>query len=226
MFGKKKKVLNIYLFRHGKTSYNEKGLFTGWKDTKITKNGFKDARRVAQILKNKKFQIAFHTRLIRSKQTLKEVLKFHPECKWLIEDDRMIERSYGELEGTTHDSFIKRIGEQSLDLRIHGDALENLDEKRRKWIEEFFGKLEYKIIHRGWKNPPPGGESFRMVEKRVKKFIKHLKKFMKKHKVNVAISAHGNSIRLFRKIMEKSSIQETIQWQIPYDQVFHYKIKV
>jgi bisphosphoglycerate-dependent phosphoglycerate mutase len=47
---------------------------------------------------------------------------------------------------------------------------------------------------------------------------------MKKNKVSVAISAHGNSIRLFRKIMERKSEKEAVTWEIPYDQVFSYKI--
>ena len=63
-----------------------------------------------------------------------------------------------------------------------------------------------------------------MVEKRVKKFIKYLKKFMKKNKVNVAISAHSNSIRLFRKIMEKTSKKEAVGWSIPYDKYFEYSV--
>jgi bisphosphoglycerate-dependent phosphoglycerate mutase len=48
---------------------------------------------------------------------------------------------------------------------------------------------------------------------------------MLNHKVNVAISAHGNSIRLFRKIMEKAPVKKTIKWNIPYDKVFEYNIK-
>ena len=47
---------------------------------------------------------------------------------------------------------------------------------------------------------------------------------MKKNKVNVAISAHGNSIRVFRKIMEKASIKEASEWFIPYDKVYEYTI--
>jgi len=227
MFKKRqKKTFHIYLFRHGKTTYNEKGIFTGWKDAKLTPRGIKDAKTVAQKLKDKKFQVAFHTRLSRSKDTLKEVLKFHPECRWLIEDDRMIERSYGIFEGTKHSTFIERIGKQEVNLKIEGDALENLSQKDRKKLEQFLGQVEYDVIHRGWNNPLPEGESFKMVEKRVKKFIKYLKKFMKKHQCNVAISAHGNSIRLFRKIWEKASIPETVSWFIPYDKVYHYELNV
>lgn len=216
--------LKIYLFRHGKTFYNKRGIFTGWKDSKLAPEGIANAKKVARKLKNKKFQVAFHTSLSRSKDTLKEVLKFHPECRLLIEDDLMIERSYGDLEGSSHESFIKRIGKQEVDLRVQGDAIENLSKKDRKKIEKFLGQLEYEIIHRGYNNPPPNGESFAMVEKRVKKFVTELKKFMKRKQVNVAISAHGNSIRLFRKIMENASKEQAIKWVIPYDDYYEYEV--
>jgi bisphosphoglycerate-dependent phosphoglycerate mutase family 1 len=214
----------IFLFRHGKTTYNRDGRFTGQSEAKLTAEGRNHAQIIAKKLKNEKFQVAIHTRLSRSKDTLRPVLEFHPECKIILEDDRVIERSYGELEGTTHEQFIDRIGEQSYDLRVHGDAIENLEPKLREKVEDFLGKEEYKAIHRGYKVAAPGGESFKDVEKRVKSFIKDLKKFMRKNKVNVAISAHGNSIRLFRKIMERAPKKSVVSWFIPYDKVFEYTI--
>jgi len=222
----KKRVYKIYLFRHGRTEYNVKGLFCGHKHTKLVLRGKKDAKKVAKKLKNEKFQIAFHTSLPRSKETLKYVLKFHPECKKIIVDDRMIERSYGDLEGTTHRQFIKEIGKKSYNLRVEGDAIENLSPKFRKKAEKFLGEEGYKSIHRGYNVAAPNGESFADVEKRVESFIKYLKRFMKKNKCNVVISAHGNSIRLFRKIMEKASKEKTVKWFIPYDKVFEYEVKI
>ena len=214
----------IYLFRHGQTTYNRDKIFTGWKDAKLTSKGIKQAKVIAKKLKNKKFQTAFQTKLSRSKDTLKYVLKYHPECKKIITDNRMIERNYGDLNGTSHKQFIKNIGKKAVNLRIQGDAIENLSPRMRKKVERFLGEHEYHIIHRGWDNPPPGGESFKMVEERVKPFVKWLKSYMKKNKVSVAISAHGNSIRLFRKIVEKTSIPETVKWVIPYDKVFEYDV--
>jgi len=187
----------IYIFRHGQTYYNKNGWFTGWKDSRLTPLGIRQARIIARKLKGKKFQVAFCTRLSRSKQTLKEVLKYHPECKKIIEDNRMIERSYGKLEGKHHDTIIKK-----------------------------FGKAQYDAWHRGYDVRPPGGESFADVEKRVRSFIKDLKRFIKKNKVNVAISAHGNSIRLFRKIMERAPKSKAVRWFIPYDKYYEYTIKV
>lgn len=191
----KKGKLQIYLFRHGQTTYNRDKIFTGSKDAKLTSLGKKQANTISKKLKHKKFQAAFHTNLSRSRDTLNIILKSHPECLFLVEDKRITERSYGKLEGKSHYSIIRKYGQEKFDL----------------W-------------HRSFNTRPPGGESFKDVEKRVKSFIKDLKIFMKKNNVNVAISAHGNSIRLFRKIWENLSIKETCELTIPYDKVFTYDL--
>ena len=220
----KKLGLKIYLFRHGQSRYNKAHRFTGTHDAKLTWRGKKHAKGIAKQLKNKTFEVAVRTSLSRSRNTLWPVLKYHPECKTIFEDDRMIERSYGELQGMKHDDFIDALGQQLYDLKVQGDALENLEPKNRERVEDFLGEKEYDAIHRGYNVAPPGGESFADVEIRVKDFIKDLKAFMRKNNANVAISAHGNSIRLFRKIMEGASRKEASTWSIPYDKVFEYTI--
>lgn len=190
-----KKELKIFIFRHGQTVFNRDSEFTGFFDSKLTETGKADAKIVAERLKKEKFQIAFHTSLSRSKDTLKEVLKFHPECKEVLEDDRIKERDYGELDGKTHLYVVKK-----------------------------FGVKKYDLWHRSWDIRPPKGESFKDVEKRVKAFILDLKKLMKRTNCNVAISAHGNSIRLFRKTMEKLSIKKACEIYVPYDKVYTYQI--
>src|SRR3989344_2894072 len=189
--------LKIYLFRHGESFFNRAKEFTGWKDSKLTKEGYKNAQKVALKLKPKRFQVAYHTRLSRSKDTLKEVLKFHPECKQVIKDDRMIERSYGKLQGKKHAAVIKQYGQRQFDL----------------W-------------HRSYDLPPPGGESIKDVEKRVNFFIKDLLKKMKKEKCNVAIAAHGNSMRPFRKHLEKLTIKQMMSLENPWDDYFEYTVEM
>lgn len=185
----------IYLFRHGQTYYNKNKVFTGWKDSKLTPLGMKQARIIAKKLKNKNIGMAFDNSLIRSKQTLKEVLKFHPECRKVISDKRMIERRYGKLEGKFHEKIIKK-----------------------------YGQKQFELWHRGYNSRPLEGESFADVEKRVRLFIEDLKKTIKKEKVNIAISASGNSIRIFRKIIEKASEREAVKWIIPYTKIFVYEL--
>ena len=126
--------LKIYLFRHGESFFNRAKEFTGWKDSKLTAEGKRNARKVAQKLKNKKIDMAFQTRLSRSKETMKEVLKYHPECRKVIVDDRMIERSYGRFQGKKHSTIIKKYGQKQFDV----------------W-------------HRSYTIAPPGGESIQMV---------------------------------------------------------------
>lgn len=187
----------VYLFRHGQTTFNRDGRFTGHMEARLTVEGKKHAEMIAMKLKNKKFQVAIHTHLSRSKNTLKTVLKYHPECRLILEDDRMIERSYGSLSGESHREMIKK-----------------------------YGQVRYDKWHRGYgvESRPPKGECFADVEKRVKPFVRDLKKFMRKNKVSVGISAHGNSIRLFRKIMEGATKKDVVRWFIPYDKVFEYEV--
>ena len=189
--------LHIYLFRHGQTYFNRDKRFTGWKDSKLTPKGRADAKKLARELKSKKIDVAFVTRLSRSRDTMREVLKYHSECRAVITNDKMIERSYGKLAGQYHKDIIAKYGKERFD----------------KW-------------HRAYDFPPPGGESINMVEKRVLSFIKELLAFMKREKVNVAIAAHGNSIRPFRRYFEHLTIQQMTKLENPWDAYFDYVIEV
>jgi len=187
----------IYLFRHAQTYYNQKKYFTGWKDSKLTPFGRKQAQVIARKLREKKIDVAIVTSLSRSRDTMKEVLKFHPECQAVFTDDRMIERCYGKLQGKSHKEF-----------------------------ERTHSAEELQKIRRGYDYPPPKGESIRMVEGRVLPFIRDLVAYVKKNRVNVAISAHGNSMRPFRKYFEKLTIAQMMGLENPWDGYFEYKIKV
>jgi 2,3-bisphosphoglycerate-dependent phosphoglycerate mutase len=171
-------------------------MFTGWKDADWTWKGRQNANAVAHKLKGKQIDVAFYTKLIRSKKTLHQVLQFHPECFLVLRDDRMMERCYGDLQGHSHAAFI----------RAHGQSL--------------FDKY-----HRAYDFPPLNGESVKMVEKRVLSFIHDLLAFVKKYKVSVAISAHGNSMRPFKRYFEKLSTSVMMNLEMPYDDYFEYTVE-
>lgn len=185
----------IYLFRHGQSEFNLTKTFTGWLDIKLTPLGVEQAKAFGLMLKDKTIDLAYTTRLSRAADTLKEVLVYHPECQKTIIDDRLIERSYGILSGHSHQETIAKYGQAQFD----------------KW-------------HRDWEDKATDGESFADVEVRVQSFITDLKAKYSGQNLGIAISAHGNSIRLFRKIMENASIEDTVSWTIPYDQYFQYEI--
>ena len=188
-------MATIYLFRHGQTEFNRDQKFTGWLDAKLTDLGRQQAQTIAGLLVNKTINLAYQTRLSRSQETLDIVLNSHPECHRRITDDRLIERSYGDLSGETHQEIINGLG---------------------------VGQYEH--WHRGFYDQPPAGESFSDVETRVTEFLANFKTEYGGKKLGVAISAHGNSIRLFRKIMENATIADCVSWTIPYDSYFEYQI--
>lgn len=188
-------MATLYVFRHGQTEFNYQKVFTGWLDSKLTPLGICQAKNLGLLLKDKKIDLAYQTRLSRSQDTLKEVLKYHPECHQVITDDRMIERGYGQLAGQNHQAIIDRYGQSQFDL----------------W-------------HRGWSACPPEGESFADVEIRVADFLQDIKSQYSGKAFGIALSSHGNSIRLLRKIMENASIEATCSWTIPYDSYFEYQV--
>jgi 2,3-bisphosphoglycerate-dependent phosphoglycerate mutase len=187
---------HIYIFRHGETYYNRSKRFTGWVNSRLTSKGIKQSNMMAEKLRKKTFQIAFKTSLSRSSDTLKTVLKYHHECKKVIVDDRMIERSYGDLQRKFHKTVIQK-----------------------------YGKRQFDIWHRSYDVPPLGGESIKMVEKRVLSFINDLIVLIKKERVNVVISAHGNSMRPFRRYFENLTIKQMMKLENPYDKYFDYIVE-
>jgi 2,3-bisphosphoglycerate-dependent phosphoglycerate mutase len=191
-----RKCPTIYLFRHAQTFFNKNHYFTGWLDSRLTPFGRRQAKVIARKLRGKEIDVAFCTSLSRSRDTLREVLKMHPECRAAFTDDRMIERSYGRLQGTSHDRY----------KRTHSEE-------------------ELQLVRRSYDHPPPGGESIKVVEKRVMAFLRDLVAYMKKNRVNVAISAHGNSMRPFRRHFEKLSIRQMMALENPWDDYFEYEVK-
>jgi len=105
----------IYLFRHGQSEFNLKKIFTGWLDAKLTPLGIEQAKTLGKLLKNKQIDLAYSSSLSRALDTLHEVLVFHPNCQEILIDDRIIERSYGDLAGHSHEEVIKKYGQEQFD---------------------------------------------------------------------------------------------------------------
>ena len=174
----------LYLFRHGETYDNRNRVFSGWRQSRLTKVGAKQANILAKKLKRKKIDLFIVSRLVRSRQTARIVLKYHPKTR-METDNRIIERCYGDLMGHSKTKLMK----------------EN---------PQLLAKYR-----RGYDFPPPHGESIKMVEKRIFPFCRDLIKRMKKEKINVAVSAHGNSMRVMRRFFEKMTIEKMLTHENP-----------
>jgi 2,3-bisphosphoglycerate-dependent phosphoglycerate mutase len=91
-------VSKLFVFRHAETTDNSRGIFSGWRDPKLTLKGLSQAQEIAEQLRRDKIDYAFTSHLKRARKTLEIVLKTHPDVP-VFTDDRLIERCYGLLQG-------------------------------------------------------------------------------------------------------------------------------
>tara|TARA_Y100000310_G_scaffold283532_1_gene305579 strand:+ start:1106 stop:1819 length:714 start_codon:yes stop_codon:yes gene_type:complete len=222
----RRKSVKVFVFRHGHTSFNEKHKFCGWKNSRLTKNGLIDAKKISRKLRSEKIDLAFHSSLSRSRRTMEIVVGFHKECHKKICDDRLIERCYGDLQGKTHSAYAKECGENDLKKYLQWHKSQYLDYNHSKEFVRKFGERDLLKIRRSYSARPPNGESIKDVEKRVNEFLKDLLKICKLYKVNVALSVHGNSMRPIRKYFENLSTKEMMHLENPWDKAFVYEVKV
>ena len=63
---------HLVLIRHGQSEWNEKNLFTGWRDPDLTAQGVDEAKAAGQALKQQGlvFDLAFTSDLQRAQKTL------------------------------------------------------------------------------------------------------------------------------------------------------------
>jgi phosphoserine phosphatase len=96
--------IKVYFIRHGQTKFNVLKKIQGSSDIPLTDEGIKQAYN-CNIDKNVNFDIAYHSSLSRSKDTLEII------CNKLVNkpefhcNDLVIERGYGIFEGLTEDDI-------------------------------------------------------------------------------------------------------------------------
>ena len=84
----------IYFVRHGQTDWNKIGRLQGRIDIDLNQLGIEQALQVKEKLKDIKFDKVFSSPLKRAIQTAQAIYQGD-----IITDDRLLERSNGELEG-------------------------------------------------------------------------------------------------------------------------------
>ena len=181
-------MASLVLVRHGQSQWNEKNLFTGWKDPDLTEKGEKEAKEAGLALKESgyKFDIMFTSVLLRAKRTGNLILEqMGQEDLKTFENEALNERNYGDLAGL------------------------NKDDARKKWGEDQVHKWR-----RSFDIAPPGGESLKMTAERVLPYFEEEIKPLVEQGNNILICAHGNSLRSLIMSLEEISPSEIVKVEI------------
>lgn len=143
----------IYFVRHGQTDDNANGnILTGWGATPLNEKGFEQAKETALELKDVKFDICFCSPLIRTRQTLNEILKYHEDLQ-VIFDDRLKERDYGEIMGKPADICKFRRWNANDEIPFKMESIPQMFDRVASFYDElkkkYFGKNILIVSHSG-----------------------------------------------------------------------------
>lgn len=185
----------LVLVRHGKSEWNEKGLWTGWRDIPLAPTGIEEAKRTGEALKDIHFDEAYTSALMRAQQTLEEILKVLNQTPPITKNEALNERDYGDYT------------------------------EKNKWdIQNEVGEEEFQKIRRSWDYPPPNGESLKMVYERVLPYFETEILPKLKEGKNIIIAAHGNSLRALVKHLENISDENISTLEIGTGEAYVYEL--
>lgn len=213
---------SLLLLRHGFSTWNEKNLFTGWVDVRLSEKGVEEGRRAGQLLADADLlpDVVYTSVLTRAIQTANEALSVADRL-WLPvrRHWRLNERHYGALQG-----------------------------KDKKATLEEYGPDQFKIWRRSYDVPPPligeDDEFSQHADPRyadlgpdvprtecLEDVVHRLLPYWDVEIVpalrsgrRVLVVAHGNSLRALVKHLDGVSDEDIAELNIPTGIPLHYRL--
>jgi len=140
--------MKITIVRHGETIENKEKILQGHLPGRLTDLGRKQAKRLAERLKDEKIDIIFSSDLARASDTTKEIAKFHPKVPiYFVKELR--ERYHGTLEGKRREDIIGWEKEENRDkiiLEAGSEKIEDFVKRAGNFKSEMFKGLQDKDI--------------------------------------------------------------------------------
>jgi 2,3-bisphosphoglycerate-dependent phosphoglycerate mutase len=163
----------LVLIRHGESTWNAKGVWTGTRDMHLSPKGKRESRLMGQIIKDVRFDMLWSSQQVRAKETADGVLEASGQSLEMHVNAAINERDYGVYTGLN------------------------------KWqVKEQVGEQAFQGIRRGWDYPIPRGERLKDVYERSVPFYKSIVLPHLAEGRVVALVAHGNSLRSLIKYLE------------------------
>ena len=207
-------TIELVLLRHGESTWNKEGKFTGWTDVDLSDRGIAEASNAGRTLREKGyvFDVAFTSVLTRAIRTLWLVLD-EMDLMWIPvhRSWRLNERHYGALQGSGKAEMAAKVGEDQVHLwrRSYGvrpPALDRLD-SRYPGNDPRYGQLDA--------NDLPLTESLKDT---VDRFLPYWHEVIAPALTlgqRALVSAHGNSLRALVKYLDNISDNDIPGLNIP-----------
>jgi 2,3-bisphosphoglycerate-dependent phosphoglycerate mutase len=194
--------------------WNREGRFTGWMDVDLSPQGYREAERAGELLKEAAIypDLAFSSVLKRAIRTLWIVLDrldrmwVPVKLSW-----RLNERHYGALQGLKKSEVLAQYGQEQFRLwrrsfEVAPPMLDPSDPRHPRWDPRYRG-IPCDVL--------PAGESLSQTLARVipywnEEILPALARYE-----TVLVAAHGNSLRAVVMHLEGLSPREVMELEIP-----------
>jgi broad specificity phosphatase PhoE len=139
---------HLGLLRHGQTDWNINFLLQGVTDIPMNQTGIEQVKLAAQAIRAEDWDVVLTSPLSRARQTAEIIANQHGYTE-IIEQELLIERSFGEAEGLSHEQW--RAKYSNLDVIPGGESRTQLAERSKLLLEtisqELAGKRVLAISH-------------------------------------------------------------------------------
>ncbi|EEZ98809.1 Phosphoglycerate mutase 2-like Protein [Tribolium castaneum] len=217
----------IVMVRHGESEWNQKNLFCGWYDAKLSEKGKQEAANAGKTLKDAgyKFDQAYTSVLSRAQDTLQIILKTLNQCDIPIQTTwRLNERHYGALTGLNKTETAAKYGEQQVAIwRRSFDVPPPPMENDHPHYKDIVCDPRYK------NGPPPEQfpkfESLKLTIERTLPFWNETIVPQIKAGKRILIAAHGNSLRGIVKHLDQLNDEQIMGLNLPTGIPFVYMLQ-
>jgi 2,3-bisphosphoglycerate-dependent phosphoglycerate mutase len=204
----------LVLLRHGQSTWNLEGLFTGWHDVPLTPQGMDEAREAGRLMKRAALMPeVVHTSLLKRAIQTADIALDEMDREWIDvrRSWRLNERHYGALQGLNKRETAAKYGAAQVKLwrrsyDVRPPALE-ADDERHPSHDVRYATLPPESL--------PATECLKDVLERVLPYWSEaIIPDLLGHRC-VLVVAHGNSLRALVKHLDGLSEQEVVDLDIP-----------
>ena len=215
-------MAKLILVRHGQSTYNLEGKFTGWTDVDLSPKGIDEAKNTATVLQKNKISvdICFSSYLKRAIKTawviLEQMDMMHVDHyhSW-----KLNERHYGQWQEKNKEEVKNQLTHDEYEAIHRGNDIPppalDANDKRHPKFDPKYKKINPDFL--------PTAESLSDTEKRVVNYyFEHIVPCLMQD-ANVLVSAHGNSLRALMEHLQSIDARKISELEVPTGKPYLYE---